>query len=361
MNNLLINEPPLQVLPSLACAVGLNEAILLQQVHYWLRHAKVKHDDKMWIYKTVDKWKEQDFPFWSIDTIKRAISSLRKQEVLLVSKLASNSFNRVNHYSINYVKLDEISRKQAAILLNADKGNLHQSTVADYTEHQGILHQSDKGNLHQCLREYKENTKESNNNNNSENDLSVMGSIQDWNQPTLIDINQVVGINTPAMKPLDNSQYSNHLAKFKNYYAEQEAQGSRILTDNRRKDLLVEWIERDYHHQAAKLKAKSKPAAKGFNIDNEKWATTATTATSPVTANHSDSDLPDSYHPSHSKPVKQAKRDPKTSVMLNGLWMLPLPTMDVQQTYAFVKQQHSPGETEDETYDRLLNQLQGEL
>ena len=33
---LLINEHPLMVLPSLATAVGLNQAIVLQQVHYWL-------------------------------------------------------------------------------------------------------------------------------------------------------------------------------------------------------------------------------------------------------------------------------------------------------------------------------------
>lgn len=33
---LLINEPPLQVLPTLAKTIGLNEAIVLQQVHYWL-------------------------------------------------------------------------------------------------------------------------------------------------------------------------------------------------------------------------------------------------------------------------------------------------------------------------------------
>ena len=34
--SLLISEPPLQVLPSLAVKIGLNEAIVLQQIHYWL-------------------------------------------------------------------------------------------------------------------------------------------------------------------------------------------------------------------------------------------------------------------------------------------------------------------------------------
>ena len=35
----LLPEPPLLVLPSLATRVGLNEAIVLQQVHFKSRHA----------------------------------------------------------------------------------------------------------------------------------------------------------------------------------------------------------------------------------------------------------------------------------------------------------------------------------
>ena len=36
MSRLLINEPPLIVLPSLAKEIGLNEAIIVQQIQYWL-------------------------------------------------------------------------------------------------------------------------------------------------------------------------------------------------------------------------------------------------------------------------------------------------------------------------------------
>jgi hypothetical protein len=32
--SLLIEEPPMQVLPSLAAAIGLEEALFLQQLHY---------------------------------------------------------------------------------------------------------------------------------------------------------------------------------------------------------------------------------------------------------------------------------------------------------------------------------------
>ena len=36
MSKLLINERPIMILPTLAVKIGLNESIMLQQVHYWL-------------------------------------------------------------------------------------------------------------------------------------------------------------------------------------------------------------------------------------------------------------------------------------------------------------------------------------
>ncbi|WLF74824.1 hypothetical protein Q3V38_08385 [Limosilactobacillus fermentum] len=47
--SLLIEEPPLQVLPSLAKSIGLNEAIVLQQIHYWIRKSNNLKDGHKWI------------------------------------------------------------------------------------------------------------------------------------------------------------------------------------------------------------------------------------------------------------------------------------------------------------------------
>ena len=55
-SRLLITEPPLLVLPSLAIAIGLNEAIFLQQLHYWLQQAGKERDGRRWIYNTYDEW-----------------------------------------------------------------------------------------------------------------------------------------------------------------------------------------------------------------------------------------------------------------------------------------------------------------
>src|SRR5690554_4175288 len=82
MSRLLINEEPLQVLPGLAEKIGLNEAIVLQQLHYWLsRSTQVKEGEK-WVYNTYDEWCAQ-FPFWSKATVRRVFTSLEKQGLII--------------------------------------------------------------------------------------------------------------------------------------------------------------------------------------------------------------------------------------------------------------------------------------
>jgi hypothetical protein len=112
-NKLLINEPPLQVLPTLAVAVGLNEAIVLQQLHYWLSIAeKSNSQDKFingrwWTYNTYEHWKN-NFPFWSIMTIRRIIYSLEKTGLIVSRQMRSNKYDATKWYSIDYDKLDDL-------------------------------------------------------------------------------------------------------------------------------------------------------------------------------------------------------------------------------------------------------------
>ena len=100
MNKLLIPEPPLQILPQLACTIGLNEAIIVQQLHYWSLKAK-----DGWVYNTYEQWHEQ-FPFWSVITIKRTFLKL-EQDGIVVSR-QSKSTNRKKFYRIDYEKLDNV-------------------------------------------------------------------------------------------------------------------------------------------------------------------------------------------------------------------------------------------------------------
>ncbi|GEN83597.1 hypothetical protein SLU01_19090 [Sporosarcina luteola] len=102
--NLLINEPPLQVLPSLAKRIGLNEAIILQQLHFRSLISNNMKDGHKWIYKTYDEWQEE-FPFWSADTIKRAIRKLEKEGyVISTSAFNKMKMDKTKWYRIDYSK-----------------------------------------------------------------------------------------------------------------------------------------------------------------------------------------------------------------------------------------------------------------
>lgn len=107
---LLIQEPPLQVLPSLAKAIGLNEAIVLQQIHYWLQKSSKVRDGDKWIYNTMESWQKQ-FPFWSIATVKRVFRSLEKSGLLIVANYNRASFDRTKWYRIDYQKLERVSQR----------------------------------------------------------------------------------------------------------------------------------------------------------------------------------------------------------------------------------------------------------
>lgn len=102
--SLLFRFRPLVISPELAAKIGLNEAIVLQQLKYWINETDsgVDHDGKRWVYNTHEQWAKQ-FPFWSVDTVKRTLASLQKQGLVLVEKLAKSKHDQTNYYTINYL------------------------------------------------------------------------------------------------------------------------------------------------------------------------------------------------------------------------------------------------------------------
>jgi len=103
-SHLLINEPALQVLPSLAKAIGLEEAIILQQLHYWLNNSKVDgrlEAGEKWIYNSYQEWQE-NFPFWSIQQIQRIFLNLEKGGVVISAKLDAKKHDQTKFYRIDY-------------------------------------------------------------------------------------------------------------------------------------------------------------------------------------------------------------------------------------------------------------------
>jgi DnaD/phage-associated family protein len=104
---LLINEPPIQVIPSLALLLGLNEAIVLQQLHYWLENKKSGRiiNGVKWVYNTYEEWRNDNFPFWSERTIQRIFLNLEKIGVIVSTKFDTKNYDQKKYYRIDYDKL----------------------------------------------------------------------------------------------------------------------------------------------------------------------------------------------------------------------------------------------------------------
>lgn len=107
MSKLIIHEYPIMILPSLAMKIGLMEAVILQQIHYWLLSSSHHKEGRKWVYNTYKQWQQQ-LPFWSESTIKRTIKSLEKQEYLLSANFNRHKMDKTKWYSIHYEKLQEL-------------------------------------------------------------------------------------------------------------------------------------------------------------------------------------------------------------------------------------------------------------
>jgi len=120
MSKLLINEPPLMVLPKLARLIGLNEAIVIQQIHFWITHYQEKNDrhhyqgGRWWVWNTLEEW-QANFPFWSAKTIQRALTTLRtptteneRGPLVLTGNYNRKGYDKTLWYTIDYTELDKL-------------------------------------------------------------------------------------------------------------------------------------------------------------------------------------------------------------------------------------------------------------
>jgi DnaD/phage-associated family protein len=107
VNNLLLDDKPLVILPSLAEKLGLNEAIFIQQLHYWLKDSNNIRDGLKWVYNTYEDWNEQ-FPFWSIRTLKRVITGLENNGFIITANYNQMKIDKTKWYRIDYEKLNEL-------------------------------------------------------------------------------------------------------------------------------------------------------------------------------------------------------------------------------------------------------------
>ncbi|HBC93460.1 MAG TPA: replication protein [Pelotomaculum sp.] len=134
MAKLLVDESPLQLLPTLACKIGLPESIILQQIHYWVEINKEAnrnlYDGYYWTYNSYSEWHKQ-FPFWTERNVKRIFRELEKKGILVSGNYNKWNLDRTKWYRINYEVLESA--------INSPKGNCFPTKGKNFPHDETLL------------------------------------------------------------------------------------------------------------------------------------------------------------------------------------------------------------------------------
>ena len=112
---ILNDKKPIVINRELAKLVGINESIILQQIHYWTQEINKAKGEKSvnyqegyyWTFNSYEEWQKQ-FPFWSVSTIKRTIKKLENRKLIVADNYNKMKVDRTKWYRIDYKNLDEL-------------------------------------------------------------------------------------------------------------------------------------------------------------------------------------------------------------------------------------------------------------
>lgn len=115
---MLIDEQPIQCLPSLAVKLGSDGAMLVQQVHYWCKIAEKSNNQRnfkqseWWTHHTIDEW-IAELPWIKRRTMERLVSRLQEVGVLVAVKFDASNWQHDKWYRVDYKALDSFLPESA--------------------------------------------------------------------------------------------------------------------------------------------------------------------------------------------------------------------------------------------------------
>ena len=133
-NELFIDKSKTLIInTNLALVLGdLNEAIVLNQLNYWLginrKAGKNFIDDRYWVYNSYSDWKARDFPYWSEKTIQRTFTRLENKGVVVSANYNKLAIDKTKWYTIDTEKLQELVDEFNS---NEDKMTNRQDNMTD--------------------------------------------------------------------------------------------------------------------------------------------------------------------------------------------------------------------------------------
>lgn len=108
---LIDGKSPTVFQKEIAVVLGLSEAIILQQLNYWIENNRRKQqnyrDGYYWMFNTYEQLHQQ-LPFFSVSTIKRTISKLKKDGLVYIGNYNKKGYDSTNWYRIDTEKLHQL-------------------------------------------------------------------------------------------------------------------------------------------------------------------------------------------------------------------------------------------------------------
>lgn len=130
---MIIEEQPMMVLKSLAVAIGLEEALVVQQMYWLLQNPGNGRElnGERWLYNTYEQWQETFFPFWSTRTLRRIFESLEGMH-LVESCQPEGTRSRRKWYRLNSGMLQKLRVDGPGMLKNLEPAKLATSKSPDW-------------------------------------------------------------------------------------------------------------------------------------------------------------------------------------------------------------------------------------
>ncbi|MCT6888807.1 MAG: conserved phage C-terminal domain-containing protein [Lactobacillus sp.] len=111
----LYSKHPVIVDTDVAVAIGLKEAVVAQQLNYWLHSKAAKTvNGRRWVYNTYENWQKDSFPFFTVATIRRLFEKLEKMGVVITGNYNKAGFDKTKWYSIDEKRLNDIIDRRSA-------------------------------------------------------------------------------------------------------------------------------------------------------------------------------------------------------------------------------------------------------
>lgn len=104
----LLEEYPLLLYPSLAKAMGVNKALVFQQLHFLLKAQQTSKNEyvfineRWWVYNSYQEWKDGHFSWLETVTLQRIFASLEDDGLVLTMQGVKNKSDRRKWYTIDY-------------------------------------------------------------------------------------------------------------------------------------------------------------------------------------------------------------------------------------------------------------------